>query len=242
MREAGASNMTDRIATYVWKAAVYPLIRDMVIRVVTTGDFKITWDDLKTWLVRDLVFQTFNAIFEEFTGFNLCARISGNIRIALLNASLTEYVPDCTFDQSEMGQMVERVLTGETGAWEELKAKYYRDFSFSLYSSSNDFYSWYELRDNFESQKEQKEQELKFEMLINDGFLGTRNCTDEQKQNGNCPVVSPGTYVANLFKETYTAPFDSALGAQMWNDMASLGGVITDILKNRLVNNIYTSI
>ncbi|MDD3887945.1 MAG: hypothetical protein PHN19_04170 [Patescibacteria group bacterium] len=233
----------DRIGITVWKAAVYPLVRDMVLSFVSTGDFKLSWNNVKDWLIHDLAFQTANAILQEYVGFNLCATIGADIRVALLQMyDDTGFAPDCTFDQSQLAQTAEKLFSGDSEqAWQDVKNYYYQNFHFSLYGEANQFGTWFKLRDNINTQINQRQQNIRFEMLINEGFLGNYDCSGvpESQRPDNCRVVSPGAVVAELVKSSVRDPMDSALKAQMINDVAALAGVVTDMMKNKFIYSIY---
>lgn len=232
----------DRIGIAVWKAAAYPFIRNMVLNFVATGDFKIGWNTIKDFLIKDLAFQTANAILLEYFGLELCATIGGNVRIALLQMNDGIFQPNCTFNQSKVAQLSEKLIQGNTAeAWQEVRNYYFANFHLSLNGSSNEFGQWWELRDNIYSQTKQRQQNIRFEMLINEGFLGQYDCSGvpKNKRPGNCRVLSPGMITAEWIKSSVRDPMASALKAQMINDLSSLAGIVVDMIKNKFIYSIY---
>ncbi len=233
----------DRIGITLWKMIGYPLLRDQVINFVTTGDFKMSWSSVKYWLIHDLAFQTANLILKDYIGFDLCTTISGDIIFALGQMYAPNYPgPDCTFDQSQLAQTAEKLFTGDSDqAWQDVKNYYYQNFHMSLYGEANQFGTWFKIRDNIDTQINQKQQNFRFEMLINDGFLGNYDCAGvpESQRPDNCRLLTPGMIVADVVKTSISAPMDSALKAQMINDVAALAGVVVDMLKNKFIYSVY---
>ena len=85
----------------IWKSVLFPLIKEIIVGYITTGEFPMNMDEFKTWLVEDLLFQTMESVLNEFANFSLCAEFSMNVRIALgQNELAPEDRPDCTFRES----------------------------------------------------------------------------------------------------------------------------------------------
>lgn len=235
--------LLDSLAIIIWKSVVYPMIRDQIINFVTTGDFKISWNSIKNWLIYELAFQTASTILKDYIGFDLCTTISGNILLAFGQMYANRnWEPSCTYDQSELAQMTNKLLTGDSqGAWQDMKNNFYANFHLSLLGPSNQFGTWFQLRDNINSQINQREQNIKFEMLINEGFLNGYDCTGvpENERPDKCMARTSGMAIAQLVKTSFSSPQDSALKATMVADLASVVGMVVDIYKNKMLKSVF---
>lgn len=245
-RDTGHAEMSkwDRIAIAVWKFAVYPVVKQSVITLVTGGDFKISWDSVKNWLIHDLAFQALDATLRAYTGYGLCIDIKMNVELALRQAMAPDYQPLCRPEDSKIYDLAKTLtLEGSDEAWKKVKDEYYKSFyvNFST-TADNDLNQWFTLRSNAEAEKDKAQQHIYLELLANDGFLGKRDCSGippaQQGVNGeNCPIMSPGAIVAESIKSTISASEQATLQATIKEDLATLAGAATQLILQQIIQN-----
>lgn len=249
-REMGLAqySMWDRISVYVWKAAIYPLVRKAIITMITGGDFKITWDSVRTWLIEDLAFQTLHAVLMTYTGYGLCIDIGINIQMALRRSVAPDYEPICSFEDSKIAQIGSSLIfEGTDAAWEKIRNEYYQSFFVNISGSANNqLNAWFDIQDNFEQQKNKEEQHIRLELLANDGFLGKRDCTGIEPEkrginNEKCPILTPGATIADYLKKEYSNADDATLRATIKEDIAVLAGMVIDMKMQEFANKISNS-
>lgn len=234
--------LLDSIAILLWKGLVYPLIRDQIINFVTTGDFKISWNSIKNWLLYELPTQTANIILKKYIGLDLCTTISKDVRFALGQMYANpSWEPSCTYDQSKLAQMTVKLFTGDSqGAWQDMKKNYYPKFYLSILGEGNQFGKWFQLRDNIDSQINKREQNIKFEMLLNEGFLAGYDCTGvpEEKRPDGCRPKTTGMLVSEVIRTSISSQIEAPLQATMVADLASVVGTVVDIYKNKMFTSV----
>lgn len=172
----------NKILVAIWKFAVYPILKKLVLKIAA-GDLSINGLELVTTGLKNLAFQGLQATMLAYTGFSLCSDIRGNLRVAFARAGTPgDYVPDCTFDRSLVKKSIDVVrrleATGGTPdkVFKVLEGELVGRFSASLQDSNNDYNTWFGLRTNFAEQLQKKQENYRFEILVNQGFLGARDC------------------------------------------------------------------
>lgn len=224
----------------IWKLAIYPIIKDLVIKIATL-DFSITGQDVFSWLFETLVFQTAEAVMLTYTGFSLCANIQVNFRLAMMRATAPDYQPWCTWDRSlikKYWDFANRIYDSDSDeVWQVLKDEYFNTFSFEMRDANNVYGSWFSVKDNIETQLKKKQQNYVIELLGNNGFLGGRDCSQgiDANKNGKidnpeeCKLMSPGQYLANEVNlGAGKIAKDHTLGAAIWSDVLTLMSLFVD--------------
>jgi len=236
-----APDAWDHIQVAVWKFAVYPLFKQLMLTMLTGGDFKMSWDSVKNWLINDLAFQTLDATLRAYTGYSLCIDIKINMQLALRDAVAPEYTPLCRPEDSKIWGLADTLINdGSDAAWLRVKDEYYRSFFFNLTSQDNDVNQWFAIQDNAEQEKNKKQQHIYLELLANDGILGKRICPPNYKGDpANCPIASPGNTVSHLLKTEFSSQSDSLLKTQIKEDLFALAGSGVQMLLNQIVNSAY---
>ena len=237
----------------IWKSVIFPLIKEIVIGYITTGEFPMDMDSFKTWLVEDLLFQTLESILNEFADFSLCANFSLNVRIALGNELTLDDQPECTYDQSELAQMLERVITAEqeTGEggealWDEINNNYLSGLVQTSLGSNNQYGGWLEAQERFSVETTRTRDDLQLEVSANRGFLGQRDCSqweegshdlnrDGEMQENECPLQTTGETVAGAL-ESYNTLEQGSIGSEVFADLIGFLGNIVDLLINKAVS------
>ncbi len=242
----------------IWKSVIFPLIKKIVIGYITTGEFPMDMDSFKTWLYEDLLFQTLESVVGQFSNFSLCADFSMNVRIALgnetaLNTGDGSDQPDCTYDQSNLAQMLERVITAEqdTGGggealWDEINHNYLSGLFQTSLGSNNQYGAYIDAQERFATQSTRTANDLRDEASANRGFLGTRDCSqwtaesndtnhDGEMQENECPVQTTGETIAGAL-ESYNTLEQGSVGSEVFADLLGFLGQIVDLLINKAVS------
>lgn len=237
----------NNILVAIWKSVLFPLIKEIIIGWITTGEFPMTMDEFKTWLYEDLLFQTLESVFNEFANFSLCARFSANIRIALGQNELSDEKPECTYDESELAQMVEdMVRAGDSEeAWSEIGEDFLGNFAITAQGSNNQYGAWYETQDRFYAQSRRTEDDLRLEVGANRGFLGQRDCSrwteandqngDGERQDNECPLQTTGESAASAL-ESYNTLEEGTIGSEVFSDLIALFGQVIDLVINKAIS------
>lgn len=245
----------NKVIIAVWKMAVFPLVKRIMINIATRGDFGVTWDDIKTWLWKDLAFQTLESVLNTY-GYTLCSRFSANIRIALAQSVAPPGVrPWCTFDQSWAAQTVKEALTeGTDVAWAKARRDFFKNISLTARGSNNMYGKWFETRDTFHSKLARLEGDYQVELLMNNGFFGSRDCSkwkpkgrydlnrDGIKQPEECPVRTPGQTISHLIAKRYSNLEEGSIRSVVMTDLLAVFAQILDTWLNDAVRGITSKI
>ena len=231
----------DKIAIYVWKVVGVPLFKKFVMKVITGGDFKMSWSSVKSWLINDLAFQTLDATLRAYTGYSLCIDVKINIQLALRDAIAPDYQPLCRPEDSKIWGLADALITeGGTAAWKKLEEEYYQSFFFNLTSQNNDVNQWYAIQDNAEQEKNKKQQHIYLELLANDGVLGKRQCPPDYKGDpDDCPIMSPGSSVSEFLKTEFSSVNDTLLQTTIKEDIFALTGSAVQLLLTQSINSAF---
>ena len=242
----------------IWKSVIFPLIKEIVVGYITTGEFPMDMDSFKTWLYEDLLFQTLESVVGEFSDFSLCADFSMNINIALgnelaLSDSNGNGQPDCTYDQSELAQMTERIIRAEQDSgegaetlWDEINSNYLSGLFRTSLGSNNQYGAYIEAQERFSAQTSRTGDDLKVEVSANRGFLGQRDCSqwekdehdsnhDGEMQENECPTQTTGETVAGAL-EGYNTLEEGSIGSEVFADLIGFLGSIVDLLINKAIS------
>lgn len=254
----------NRVLVAIWKFAIFPILKKLVVKLAS-GDLSINGLELITTFAKDLAFQSLQAVLLTYTGFSLCSDIRGNMRTAFARAGTPgEYIPDCTFDRSiiKKGFDIVRQLGNSTNLSEAAKVaerELTSRFAISLQGSNNDFGTWFGLRSNFLEQNEKKQQNYRFELLVNQGFFGARDCgklnvpgstkaeaeaapkvkkTAKKKTASaktvdkykDCRIKSPGLMFAEDAKKRIEGVKQGSIQATALQDIIALSAIFIDTL------------
>lgn len=260
----------NRVLVAIWKFAIFPILKKLVMKIAT-GDLNINGQELLNDFAK-AGFQVAQAVMLERTGFSLCSDIRGNFRIAFARlADNTRYIPSCTLDRSKLVQagaaIVDFAQRGGTAteAFKALEREFTQRFSLSLQGENNDYNAWYGLRSNFLEKVQKKEEDYRFELLVNQGFFGARDCsnithqneTEAQKQKkstvkkGNvktvdkykdCRIKSPGLLFAEDAKKSIQGLKQGSVQAQSLQDIIALTGLFVDQLIETSLKGIWGAI
>lgn len=236
--------LLNKVLLIVWKSVLFPLLRKIILSVITTGDFPMSLDEFTQWLYKDLGFQIVEAILNQY-GLTLCSKFSMNIKIALTQSLSAGWAPDCTFDESWLATTIEDCIrTGEEACWAKVRKDFLKSFTLTAMGSNNQFGKWFEFKDTFYSRKARKEGDFRAELQIGTGFLGRRDCDkwtkrndlnqDGQMQPDECPIVTPAGSVAPIVNK-YGEINSSALKSAVWTDMVSLTLEVVQTLLNEAI-------
>jgi hypothetical protein len=233
----------------IWKSVLFPLIKEIVVSYITTGEFPMNMDEFKTWLVEDLLFQTMESVLNEFANFSLCAEFSMNIRIALgQNELAPDDQPDCTYDQSVWMEKLEKAYqAGEEGGngmavlGEDLRDTFFENFTISAQGANNQYGSWWNVQDRVTAEATRQENQYNVELSANRGFLGQRDCSRGEDRNDDgevsgdeCPTTTTGESVATAL-ESYNNYTEGAIQTEVFSDLIALFGNVIDLVINQAI-------
>jgi len=242
----------NKVILIVWKTVIFPLLKKIILSVITKGDFPITLDAFKEWLYKDLGFQILEAILNQY-GLTLCSRFSANIKLAIQKHLAAEWAPTCTWDESWLAKTLEDCLrTGEEACWAKIRADALKSVRLTFSGSNNEFFKWFDVQDTFYSRKAKEEGDLRLEIQANSGFLGKRDCSkwkkethdfngDGKMQENECPLMTAGESIAKMI-EPYGPMQDSSMKSVIWSDMVSLLAQIIDTLLSDAVGGMVNKI
>lgn len=171
----------NRVLVAIWKFAIFPILKKLVVKFAS-GDLSINGLDVINQLANS-GFQALQAVMLTYTGFSLCSDIKGNLRTAFARAGTPgDYIPSCTLDRSKLAKTI--ITIGQAGvnggdvgkAILDAEKKFISQFAVSLQGSNNDFGTWFGLRSNHAQQYAKQQQNYRFEVLVNQGFFGARDC------------------------------------------------------------------
>lgn len=233
----------------IWKSVLFPLIKEIIVGYITTGEFPMNMDEFKTWLVEDLLFQTLESVLNEFADFSLCAEFSMNIRIALSQNELApEDQPNCSYDQSPWMETLENVYrASEAGEdvgdvlTDSIRENFFENFAISAQGSNNQYGAWYGVQDRTTVEATRQENQYNVELSANSGFLGSRDCSRGEDTDGSgevdgdeCETVSTGQSVADSL-ESYNNYTEGTIQAEVFTDLIAMFGSIIDLLINQAI-------
>lgn len=213
------AKIANDVLVAIWKFAIFPLIKKLVLKLAS-GDLSLNGLEILNWAVNDLWFQSMQAILYNFTGVSLCADIKMNIRVAFAQAGAPgTYIPECTFDRSlikkgldTLQQLQKEGLTG-TEKWKIFEREFTQRFGASLEGSNNDYTTWFGLRSNAIEQMAKKEQNYRFELLVNQGFFGARDCQNIKPDTKTAAAEAAGGKAnANTAKDAAATAGAAAAG------------------------------
>lgn len=237
------SECTNDILLALWKLVVFKMIRQITLNLVTKGDFGITWEEVKEWFYKDVVFQAAESVLNKL-GLSLCTKFSLSVQIALYQSvAIGYYEPQCTFDQSEWAQVVADAFEKNTNAaWARLRGDFWNSFSVSTQAQQNEFGNFWIARSAIMEERDQKQDAVAKELSYSvGGVLGRRECEEDPKNPGKpdptrCRVVTPGMMVSQTLFQDYTTAKEATFQSQAMADMAALLAEITDIVINQYVS------
>jgi hypothetical protein len=158
----------------IWKFAIYPLLKKIVITAVTKGDWALTKEEIQKWAIQDLAFQAANSIFKQITGISLCARINANLRLAISKFVAPDYKPDCTFDRSELVSLLKMSPDQRS---KELRKKLYNSIIISMTGSNNEIGLALNATVGILDRMNTKQTSVNKELDVGSGLLATRDCS-----------------------------------------------------------------
>ncbi|MEW6407548.1 MAG: hypothetical protein AB1465_02550 [Patescibacteria group bacterium] len=231
----------NRILVAIWKSAVYPLLKRMVMSLITTGDFGITWESIKDWFYYDLVFQTAEEILNRI-GLTLCAQFSVQIKLALLYSLALDYYPECEFDESQIAQTINEAIQRED--WEPIRRDFFRMFYMQSLPPYNQFTNYWLAKKLVNTEVTRTREDINRELTFSNGFLGTRECEDKDKDGKidnptKCRVITPGSYFAETVFGEYKQVEQATIGAQTLADLGALTAMAIDTLTNQAIYGMY---
>jgi len=168
--------LIEDILIAIWKLAVYPLIKDMIMAAATNSDFMMTSEQFEKWILQDVVFQAANVVFKQMTGFSLCATINWNLRLAITKFVKDDYTPDCTYDRSEIAKLIVGDISVKD-KMDEVRKKLPGMLDSSVSDSNNDINMSLDAMINIMDESGKKEESGKQELFSGKGLLTTRDCT-----------------------------------------------------------------
>lgn len=260
----------NKVLVAIWKFAIYPILKKLVMKIAT-GDLNINGAELLADF-GNAGFQVAQAIILNYTGFSLCSDIKGNFRIAFARlVDNTNYIPTCTADRSKLVQagryIIELAQRGGTATegFKAVEQAFLERFSVSIQGDNNDYGSWFGLRSNFLEQIQKKEENYRFELLVNQGFFGARDCSNVRLQNANkteaaksatvkkgkvatvdkyrdCRIKSPGLLFAEDAKKSIQGLKQGSIQAQSLQDIIALTGLFVDQLIETSLKGIWGAI
>lgn len=238
----------DEVLVGVWKSSIYPLIRRLVISLITKGDFGLTWEGIKDWFYKDLIFQTAERILNQL-GLSLCAKFSLQIRVALMQSLVPLEPPACTFQQSEFAQIIDDALTkGGEAAWARIRRDFFSMFYLSLQPQNNQFTNYWSVKSKIITASSREQEDIKFELALGEGFLGTKDCSKDRDGDGkiqspeDCITVTPGQYLSKMIFGEAERVEQATLSSQVSSDMLALSAMSIDLLINQFIGGVFQDI
>lgn len=236
----------NQIMIGIWKASIFPFLKRIVLNLVLKGDFGLTWDSVKDWIYQDLVFQTIEQVLKQ-VGLSLCARLSVNLRLALYQTTSPDYYPKCTYQQSEIAQVVGEFIKDPKAGAQRLRRDFFGMFYFSTQPSYNQFGQYWLVKDIVAGKISQQQNDIKLELMFSNGFLGTRDCKDK---NGDgridrpqeCTVTTPGKWVADRIVGDQAQKEQALFTSQALADLGALSGEVIDLLANRAITGLFNDL
>ncbi|MBU1167434.1 hypothetical protein KKC60_03440 [Patescibacteria group bacterium] len=270
--------LANDVIVAVWKFAVFPLIKSLVLKVAS-GDLSLNGLEILNWGSKEMWFQSLQSALYSYTGFSLCSDIKMNMRIAFARSASPgvggaggAYVPDCTFDRSIIKKTLDAIneleKQGKAGqdTWKILETEFNKRFALSLTGQNNDFSTWFGMRTTAAEQMAQKEQNYRFELMVNQGFFGARDCSNIKPDTkvaaakgdtkGNkkssavkkpidkyrdCRVKSPGLVFAENAKKSISGLQQGTIQAQAYQDMITLTALTIDTIIQTALTGLWTS-
>lgn len=218
------AKVVNDVLTAIWKLAIFPLIKKFVLKLAS-GDLNINGLEMLSTLGKDMAFQAVQATLMSWAGLSLCSEIKANVRIAFARAGGPgDYVPQCTYDRSLIKKaelaITEMTQTGKTGtdAFKVLEREFFQRFALTMEGDNNDYSTWFGMRSNMMNQLQKKEDTYRLELLVNNGFLGSRDC-----QN-----LKPDTKVAKSADKPKNPGADDGDDAANKEAIGGMAGEIAD--------------
>jgi hypothetical protein len=234
----------DEILLAVWKAAVYPMLKKMVMSLVTSGDFGITWESIQDWFYYDLVFQTVEAVLNRI-GITLCAQFSASIKLALFYSSAPDYYPECKFSDSMIAKTIAEAIQRED--WGVIRRDFYRLFHINSQPQYNPFTNYWLAKGLIDSETAIRQDQIRMELTFSGGFLGTRDCEKDKKTGKlktpeKCRVVTPGAWFAETVFGEFHKVETATLQAQALADLGALTAMAIDTLANQAISGAWSDL
>lgn len=166
--------LIEDILIAIWKTAIYPLIKDMIMAAATDSDWMMTSEQFTQWLLEDVVFQAANVVFKRITGFSLCVSLNWNLRLALTKFVQDDYEPDCTFDNSRIAKLLTQ---DPKKSMDEIRKQLPKLLDSSVSGSNNDINLSLEAMVDIMDESSRKSKTTENELISGDGLLTTRDCS-----------------------------------------------------------------
>ncbi|MBU1118632.1 hypothetical protein KKH43_01985 [Patescibacteria group bacterium] len=264
----------NKVLVMIWKFAIFPLVKKFVMKFAT-GDLSINGMEILTWFIKDLYFQSFQAVLLTYTGFSLCSDIKANVRVAFAKAGVPgTYKPECTFDRSLIKKSVDAMaaINKAGGVTPELLKQAEREFmnrfTIKLEGENNDLSTWFGIRSNASQQFQKSEQNYRFELLVNQGFFGARDCKNVNQQKTtkaqqaktskkvkktatpkkpvdkykDCRIKTPGLMFAEDAKKSIADLKKGTIQSVVLEDLVALTALFIDQVLETSVTGIWNSL
>jgi len=171
--------LLEHVFLAIWKYAIYPLLKKVIISLIVNGDWGMTAEELSKWAYQDLAFQTVNAIFKSTTGFSLCTKISDWLKMSITLWVAPDYTPDCTYDNSDLMKLLEDLADDPEAIKERLKGLRKDLFGAIINSntkSNNEIGLSLDTMAIATDRDAEARAGMKSELAAGDGLLATRSC------------------------------------------------------------------
>lgn len=163
----------ENILLAIWKFAIYPLLKKIVITAVTKGDWGITKEEIEKWAERDLAFQAANSVFKQITGVDLCFPLNATLKLSISKFVQNDKIT-CTYDRSELVTLLNMDPDKRSA---ELRKKLYNSLQLSMSGSNNQMFLALDATTSALNKKNAKSTSVKQELTNGFGLLSTRDCS-----------------------------------------------------------------
>ncbi|NQV13271.1 MAG: hypothetical protein HQ530_03135 [Parcubacteria group bacterium] len=173
------TTLLENILLVVWKAALYPLIRDVMMAAASRSDFLMTSEQLAQWFTEKVLFQAANVVFKRLTAHSLCVNINWNLKLALTKFVAEGHDPKCTFDQSKIAQFAVLSLDDKMDA---IRKELPNMLTTTVSGSNNDINLSLEAALSIMDLGEEKKDSAKTELFNGKGLFTARDCSVNSAQ------------------------------------------------------------
>ncbi|MFH2104650.1 MAG: hypothetical protein ABII72_00230 [Parcubacteria group bacterium] len=166
--------LLENILLAVWKSALFPLVKEIVMAAATKSDWMMTSEQLGLWLKEKVIFQAANVVFKRITGKSLCVKINWNLKLALTKFVGEGYDPQCTFDRSEIAKFAVLSLDDKM---DTIRKEIPNMLTTTVSGSNSDIGLSLEAALDIMDESGKQSDKAKNELFSGDGLFTTRDCS-----------------------------------------------------------------
>ena len=195
----------------IYNHVIWPIIITIVLKGMDLASDMPTWagslDSLFNFVIDVALAEAINTIL----GINICGDLSMNLKLALFDYAIPDFIPDCTLSMAKEN-------------FKNMQKAGFSNFAIST-QQGGDMGAWFDVSGEAIDTKDRWEQGLLHKLTAGSGFLGISTCDQGENNPLLCQDVLPGTIQRDVISESYNMIFKKLYDVQppWWQRYIYLG-------------------